>query len=133
MRGKALIALMMSLFVLAGLGLALAQEEGLKIADAVICTAVTDRTPEGAGESFPADVGELFCFTRVTGAKGEVKIKHLWYQGDNLLAEVELNVKSANWRTWSSKNIEATRKGAWKVEVQDADGNILKTLNFTIE
>ena len=134
MKGKVIIALGIALLMVAGIGFAMAQEEeGLKVEDAAICTAVKDRAPEGAGTSFPADVGKLYCFTKIVGAKEETKVKHVWYQGDNELATVELKVGVGSWRTNSSKNIEATRKGAWKVEVQDAGGKVLETLNFTIE
>jgi hypothetical protein len=135
MKGKVLISVVICMVL--ALGFAFAQEgekeEGIKVAEAAICTSVENLTPQGSGDSFPADVGKLYCFTKITGAKEETKVKHCWYHGDNLLAEVELAVKSASWRTKSSKNIEATRKGAWKVEIKDADDNLLKTLNFTIE
>ena len=46
---------------------------------------------------------------------------------------VELKVGAAAWRTWSAKTIDPKLTGAWKVEVQDAEGKVLSTLNFTIE
>ena len=39
---------------------------------------------------------------------------------------VELPVKSPNWRTWSVKELLEDSPGAWRVEIQDADGNPLE-------
>jgi len=105
----------------------------LKVEEAVICKAVVDRAPQEAGSSFPASVGKLFCFNRVVGGAEGTVIKHVWFQGDQQVDSIELKIGAANWRTWSSKTIDPSQKGAWKVEIQDAAGKVLSTLNFTIE
>jgi hypothetical protein len=40
--------------------------------------------------------------------------------------------KGAKWRTYSSKRLGGL-KGEWKVELQDADSNLLQTVGFTVE
>jgi len=105
----------------------------LKVEDAVICTGVKDRAPEGAAEKFPAAVGKLFCFTRIVGGAEGTVVKHVWFHGDQQVDAIELKVGAASWRTFSSKTIDPKLTGAWKVEVQDAEGKALATLNFTIE
>src|SRR5205814_3420364 len=54
------------------------------VQEMVIATDVKKLRPSGVGESFPATVGTLFCFTRIagTGAKAETKVHHLWFYGD---------------------------------------------------
>jgi hypothetical protein len=49
------------------------------------------------------------------------------------MAAVELNVGGSPWRTWSSKTIDPSWTGAWTVEIKDAQGTILQTLNFQIQ
>jgi hypothetical protein len=105
----------------------------LKVENAVICTGVKDRAPEGAAEKFAASVGKLTCFTKITGAAEGTVIKHVWFHGEEKLDAVELKVGADSWRTWSTKTIDPKLTGAWKVEVQDAEGKVLSTVNFTIE
>ena len=105
----------------------------LKVENAVICTGVKDRAPEGAAEKFPAAVGKLYCFTKITGGAEGTLIKHVWFHGEEKVDAMELKVGAASWRTWSAKTIDPKLTGAWKVEVQDAEGKVLQTLNFTVE
>lgn len=109
------------------------EERGLRVTEAVICRDVVDRTPQGTGEVFPSSVGKLFAFTRIEGATGETNIKHLWFFNDRLMAEVSLPVRSANWRTYSSKRILPQWTGSWRVDITTEDGLLLKSLHFRIE
>jgi len=122
------------------LGLAIAQEErkpqaqsGLSVETAVICKDVVNREPVEPGDKFSKDVGSLACFSKITGATQETEIKHLWFHNDQLLDTITLSVKASPWRTWSRKTIPADMTGDWKVEIKDANDNLLTTLSFTIE
>jgi len=124
------------LLVATSLGLPLvsgAQEApSLEVAVAAICQDVVDREPVDAGVSFPASVGTLYCFTKITGAQEPTTITHVWYFGATERARVELDVNSASWRTWSSKIIQAHEIGSWRVDVLDQEGTVLKELQFEI-
>jgi len=104
------------------------------VQEMVIATDVKKLRPSGVGESFPATVGKLFCFTRIvwTGAKAETKIHHLWFYGDHLAQEVLLPVKGFNWRTYSLRPIPPEWTGSWRVDVTAEDGTLLKSVSFTI-
>ena len=104
----------------------------LEVAVAAICQDVVDREPVDAGVSFPASVGTLYCYTKITGAQEATKITHVWYFGATERARVELDVNSDNWRTWSSKIIQANEIGSWRVDILDAAGTVLKELQFEI-
>jgi hypothetical protein len=109
------------------------QESGApQVAEMAICTAVENRTPVGSGTTFTAEGGELFCFTRIAGAGRPTAVTHVWYFGDREMFRLELDVQSVNWRTWSSKKIIPSWTGAWKVEVLDAAGKLLKSLDFEV-
>jgi hypothetical protein len=105
----------------------------LTVSEAVIATSVESLTPQGVSDSFDPSVGKLYAFTKITGAEGETSVKHLWFQGDHLVAEVELLVKAASWRTYSSKIITPDMAGQWKVDVTAQDGTVLKSMSFTIK
>jgi hypothetical protein len=111
----------------------MAQETApLVVEEAAICRDVADRQPVGAGDSFVASVGKLFCFTKITGTQSPTQIYHAWYFRDTQRAKVMLSVKSSSWRTYSSKRIQQHEIGDWRVEVLGPGGEILKTLEFKI-
>lgn len=105
----------------------------LTVAEATIATAITNLTPFGVSETFPAMVGKLYAFSKITGAKEKRPIKHLWFYGERLMAEAKLNVNSSSWRTYSSKIILPGWKGNWRVDITSEDGLVLHSLKFTIE
>jgi hypothetical protein len=124
------MALMLALFLPTKVT---AQEESLKVAEAVIATSVENLVPQGVSNTFPGTVKKLYAFTRITGATKDTIIWHLWFYGDKLMAEVRLPVKSVNWRTYSSKRIFPGWTGEWRVDITNEDGLLLKTLYFTVE
>jgi hypothetical protein len=95
-------------------------------------TAVENREIVNPGTSFPADVGQVFCFTRISGAEDETTITHIWYLDGVEMASVDLPVRGTNWRTWSSKTIFSDWTGEWSVDVLDAEGNLLMSKTFTV-
>jgi hypothetical protein len=111
-------------------------EEGtaprLTIEQAVIARQVEEREPVGEGTIFPSDVGQVACYTKVIGATGETFIEHVWSQGEVERARVHLAVRSADWRTWSTKRINPAWTGDWTVRIEDAEGRVLDRLTFTI-
>ena len=104
----------------------------LQIEDAVVCTNVVDREPVDSAVSFSASVGRLYAFTRIVGAADPTQVVHVWYFGEAERARVTLGVNGSNWRTYSSKVIQEHEIGAWRVEVLDADGNSLDTIQFDV-
>ena len=110
-----------------------AQAAGAAVtAEAVLARSIVDRVPQDTGTAFPADVGELTLWTRVTGAAAESVIHHVWMRGDEQVADIELRIGGSPWRTWSRKTIPPDWTGAWHVEVRDAAGTVLQRIDFTI-
>jgi hypothetical protein len=104
----------------------------LEVSVAAICKDVVDHEPVGSGNSFTVNVGKLYCFTKITGAESPTHVTHVWLYDGTERARVELPVNSASWRTFSSKIIQEHELGAWRVDVLDAEGNVLKTLDFEV-
>lgn len=104
----------------------------LVVDEQIICTAIEERAPAGTDSSFASDVGKLFCFTKITSAEDTTLVSHVWYLGDEEKAKIELSVKGKTWRTWSSKNIDPSWVGNWKVEVVAANGDVLSTKSFVV-
>lgn len=106
------------------------QATQLDVDVAVICEDVNNLEPIGAAESFPISIGELNCFTRIIGAHEPTTVTHVWYFGMTERARIDLVIKGSQWRTYSSKKIQAHEVGSWRVEVIDTEGTVLKVVQF---
>ena len=104
----------------------------LEVSVAAICKDVVDHEPVDSGISFPATVGKLYCFSKITGAQSPTHVTHVWSFDGTERARVDLAVNAISWRTFSSKIIQEHELGAWRVEILDAAGNVLKTLDFEV-
>jgi len=127
MKKSVVLALLFLAVALAGSAFA-----EMTVDEAVVCTSVVDRKPEGAATSFPAEVGRLFVFSKVKGGAEGASVTHRWIHADKTVAEVKFDVKGSPWRVWSSKGIAPAQKGAWKVEIADDAGKVLKAVEFTV-
>ena len=107
-------------------------EDGIRIQKMVFCTGVKDRQPVGADTVFSNTVERIYCLTRVVGAKDTTSVTHVWYRGDKEMARVKLPVKSASWRTWSSKRIWEKWTGKWRVDVVGEGGEVVGSRGFVV-
>lgn len=98
--------------------------------EAEIATAIVERMPEGVGSEFPADVGDLYCWSHVVGAEDST-ISHVWIYRESEFV-VPLTIGGSPWRTWSSKVIPPEWTGEWRVEIRDSGGDVLEELVFTV-
>jgi hypothetical protein len=110
-----------------------ADDAGLQIESAAVCQDVVDREPVGISDVFAKETPRVFCYCRVVGAAGETQVTHNWYYKGSLKASVKLNVRSPNWRTWSSKTIIPEWTGEWMVEILSADGTPLESIIFYVQ
>jgi hypothetical protein len=130
MKTKILLSMAIILFLSC---LAFAQDNSaITVEDIQICTSIQDRQPVGANTSFAKDVGQLYCFTKLSGSQDAATISHVWYHNDQEMRKVELNAQAKIWRTWSTKNILNTLTGEWRVDVVSSDGKVLTSKQFTI-
>lgn len=108
----------------------------MNLVDSGICTGVVNHAAADIGEVFGSDIGKLFCFTRVVSPYlegSEQYVDHVWYYQDTERARVRLNVKSSNWGTYSSKLIQPSEVGQWRVEILDPMGETVNVFQFVIK
>lgn len=91
------------------------------------------RSLEGAAVQFSPEVGQIFCFTHLMGLEAPAVVTHAWYHDGKTMAQVDLNIGSADWRTWSSKLVLPGWSGHWEVKVLDAAGKILGSADFELQ
>jgi len=123
------VAAVASIFALAGFARQGTPASGITV-EIAIGKGITDRMPTDTASAFPADVGTLVCWTRVTGAEGQ-KITHVWTHGPHA-DTVSMTIGGSPWRTYSRKTIPADWTGEWKVEVHDSTGAVVGSKTFTV-
>jgi len=102
---------------------------------AVLTTAVVNKEPVDVlgAEVSQLDINEqLLFFTELNNMKSK-KVFHRWFFEGALIAEVELNIFSERYRTYSSKKIMAQQTGNWRVELVNSKENILASKSFHIK
>jgi hypothetical protein len=104
----------------------------LEVVAAAISKNVVDREAVDVGNRFPNSIPKLYCFTKVVGASQPTEIVHVWSYHNVERARISLTIRSASWRTYSSKAIQPHETGPWRVDVLDTSGNLLETINFEI-
>jgi len=125
------------LFLLAFIPMNLPAQENtdssIQLAEAIISRSIENRAPIASASVFSDSVGQIYCFTKVVGATTDTAIIHHWYLNGKLKASITLAVRSASWRTWSSKKITPGETGDWMVEVVTEDGNALESILFLVQ
>jgi hypothetical protein len=113
-------------------GVARSQASDLKITEMAVTTKIVKGNPiDSVWRISSTSVKALYCFTRITAPPGtDSTIKHVWYLNDKVVHEDEMPVKGAHWRTYSREVVEKGMSGQWRCEVQDADGQVLKSVSF---
>ncbi len=97
----------------------------IKVSRALLAANIQAREPVGIFEDIvPKSVRKLYFFTEIHNAQGK-QIIHRWRYGTRIMAEVPLEIKTARFRTWSSKRLSPAWAGRWWVEVVDEQGQVI--------
>lgn len=125
-------AFLMFAFVCAATVGAQGEKPAALTVEAKLCTGVQDRMPVGEATTFPATVDQVYLWTKIIGAAGDITVKHVWVYNGKEMTTVDLPVKTAAYRTWSAKKILPQWTGKWEVRVVGPDGATLATVPFTV-
>ncbi|GAB6190769.1 DUF2914 domain-containing protein [Desulfocastanea catecholica] len=101
----------------------------------LLAGSVSNREPQGELNeiSFTADgSAAVWAYSEVLGKKGS-RFKYVWLHGGNQIATIPINVGSNRWRSYSSKVINRSMSGAWRVELQDGKGRLMASADFFLE
>lgn len=89
-------------------------------------SAIENREPVDQISEIQATTSSITYFTELLEFKGE-KITHQWTFNDNEVYRISFDVNGPRWRTWSSKKLSP---GEWRVNVLDAEENIIRSDYF---
>jgi hypothetical protein len=92
-------------------------------------SAIEDKEPVDQIKELTTDSTKIYFFTEITGMN-DLTMIHRWEYNEKVMAEVSFDVRANRWRVWSSKNLNPSWTGEWKVSVVDEGGNILSTESF---
>jgi hypothetical protein len=102
------------------------------VARAQFTSAVQDREPTDKVTSLQNDQTRIYFFSEIKDAANQ-KITHRWEYGGKVMSEVSFDVGGDRWRVFSSKTLDPSMTGEWKVSVVDEAGSALGASTFTYE
>lgn len=109
------------------------EQIGITIARLFVGTGVEKGEPVGVAETFPATTEKVYCFLEATNISKDTEVSFVWFHGQKELLKISLPLKMGpKWRTYANKNLRGS-KGDWKVEIKDANGNLIKDVKFKVE
>lgn len=109
------------------------EQAGMGVARLVVGTGVEKGEPVGIAEKFPATTEKVYCFLEAKNIPKDTEISFVWIHGQKELLKTTLPLKmGSKWRTYAHKNLRGL-KGDWKVEIKDANGNLIKDVKFKVE
>jgi len=91
---------------------------------------IQDREPVDDLSNLTNDHTQVFFFTELKNLAGS-RVLHRWEYNGQVMAEVPYEVGGDRWRVWSSKTLDPSWTGEWKVSVVDAAGSTLATGTFS--
>jgi len=104
-----------------------------RIGRLVVCEGVENLEPVGENDIFPGSLDRVYAFLEALDIAGDTTVTFVWYFGENEMARVVLALrKGPRWRTYSSKKLGGL-KGDWKVDLLDAEGNLVRSIQFRVE
>ena len=100
---------------------------------AVLCEGIRgSQTPINEAVVFSTDLREVYCFTNFDPVYEETVIIHRYYFKDKFISRQRLKLYPPSWAASSSIKPRETDKGPWRVDITDADGNIIHSIRFSI-
>lgn len=104
----------------------------LHLSEAVICEGLENFKPINPSVVFSVRTGSVMCFTEFDRVPQQTSIFHDWIRQDKLIFRKKLVLKPPSWSSVSSIQLREADKGPWRVEIRDADENLLRILRFSI-
>ena len=109
-----------------------AEAAKLTLGRAVMCEEIFANAPLNRTVVFSVLKERAVCFTSFETVPEKTYIYHNWFFRDLPSARIRLELRPPSWSTYSSIQIRKTDIGPWRVEITDAEGNILHVLRFSI-
>ena len=102
------------------------------VARFVITSSVIENEPNGKIDNiiFKDNIATVYAFSEVNDLKDST-LYYIWSMDGQQIAKVKLAINGDRWRSHSSKFIQPTMHGQWKVELKNGQDEILAVNRFT--
>lgn len=102
------------------------------VARFVITSSVIENEPNGKIDNiiFKDNIATVYAFSEVNDLKNTT-LYYIWSMDGQQIAKVKLAINGDRWRSHSSKFIQPTMHGQWKVELKNGQDEILAVNRFT--
>ena len=101
-----------------------------KVTRAQFTSEVKNLEPLDSLMALSNDKTRIAYFTEIQDMAGQTII-HRWEYNGKVMAEVPFQVGAARWRVYSTKTLDPSWVGEWKVSVVDSAGSSLSVSTFT--
>ena len=105
---------------------------GGTVARSTFTNGIADREPVDSINKLATSSNKIYYFSELRDMAGQT-VTHRWEHNGKIMAEVPFTVGGDRWRVFSSKNLEDSWKGEWKVSVIDQSGGTLAVNTFRYE
>lgn len=102
------------------------------VARSTFTNGIAEREPVDAINKLGTNNNKIYYFTELRDMAGQT-VTHRWEHDGKIMAEVPFTVRGERWRVFSSKNLEKSWQGEWKVSVIDQSGGTLAVNTFNYE
>lgn len=104
----------------------------LTLVKAAMCEGLKDLEPENETIIFSVALGNVICFTAFDPVPEKTVVFHNWFKRDQPVKKLKLTLKPPKWSSFSKIHVRNMDVGPWRVEIADSEGNIFKTLRFSV-
>lgn len=82
--------------------------------------------------SFNADgIAVVWIYSEVVDKRGSL-LNYVWLHEGSQVATVKVDIRGNRWRSYSSKVINQSMSGSWRVELHDGEGRLLASADFLL-
>jgi cytoskeletal protein RodZ len=107
--------------------------DNMKVLNAVATSEITNKNPTGRSISFPWSTEKVYIWSMIACKQPPSSIRHTYYFEGQKVNDIELKIKSPQWRTWSYKTLSDERYiGQWKVDITSLEGELLQSIFFEV-
>jgi len=107
-----------------------APNSNASVARSQFTTAVQDREPTDKVTNLINDKTQIYFFSEIKDAANQ-KVVHRWEHSGKVVSEIGFDVGGDRWRVYSSKTLDPSLTGEWKVSVVDGAGHTLSSNTLT--
>ena len=108
--------------------------DNLNVVRAVAASDIQNKNPTNIANAFSWSTERVYIWSTIECKQPPSSIRHIYYFEGQKVNDIELKIKSPQWRTWSYKTLLEKRWiGQWKVDITSAEGKLLQSIFFEVK